>query len=63
MRGAETASPRRRGPDGESFTFEKHVSKLKGGKGYADVWKRGFLAITADPDSLTDLPESLTPAS
>jgi AcrR family transcriptional regulator len=29
---------------GESFTFEKHVSKLKGGKGYADVWKRGFFA-------------------
>jgi len=29
---------------GERFTFEKHVSKLKGGKGYADVWKRGFFA-------------------
>jgi type II restriction/modification system DNA methylase subunit YeeA len=29
---------------GDSFTFEKHVSKLKGGKGYADVWKRGFFA-------------------
>lgn len=29
---------------GDSFTFEKHVSKLHGGKGYADVWKRGFFA-------------------
>jgi type II restriction/modification system DNA methylase subunit YeeA len=29
---------------GDSFTFEKHVSKLKGGKGYADVWKRGYFA-------------------
>lgn len=27
---------------GDAFTFEKHVSTLKGGKGYADVWKRGF---------------------
>ncbi len=29
---------------GESFTFEKVVSKLHGGKGFADVWKRGFFA-------------------
>jgi type II restriction/modification system DNA methylase subunit YeeA len=29
-------------PTGESFTFEKHVSTLKGGKGFADVWKRGY---------------------
>jgi type II restriction/modification system DNA methylase subunit YeeA len=29
-------------PTGEAFTFEKHVSTIKGGKGYADVWKRGF---------------------
>ena len=29
---------------GDTFTFEKHVSKLKGGKGYADVWKRGHFA-------------------
>jgi type II restriction/modification system DNA methylase subunit YeeA len=27
---------------GESFTFEKHVSTDDAGKGYADVWKRGF---------------------
>ncbi|HZB87498.1 MAG TPA: DNA methyltransferase, partial [Terracidiphilus sp.] len=31
-------------PNGDTFTFEKHVSKLRGGKGYADVWKRGFFA-------------------
>jgi type II restriction/modification system DNA methylase subunit YeeA len=29
---------------GDSFTFEKPVSKLHGGKGFADVWKRGFFA-------------------
>jgi hypothetical protein len=29
---------------GDTFTFEKHVSKLRGGKGYADVWKRGYFA-------------------
>lgn len=29
---------------GDSFTFEKHVSRLKGGKGFADVWKRGYFA-------------------
>ncbi len=27
---------------GDAFTFEKHVSTIKGGKGYADVWKRGY---------------------
>jgi type II restriction/modification system DNA methylase subunit YeeA len=27
---------------GESFTFEKHVSTVDDGKGFADVWKRGF---------------------
>jgi len=29
-------------PTGDAFTFEKHVSQTKGGKGFADVWKRGF---------------------
>ena len=29
---------------GESFTFEKHVSKNLGGKGYADVWYRHHFA-------------------
>lgn len=27
---------------GETFTFEKRVSTLEDGKGFADVWKRGF---------------------
>lgn len=27
---------------GDSYTFEKHVSTLEEGKGFADVWKRGF---------------------
>jgi type II restriction/modification system DNA methylase subunit YeeA len=27
---------------GDSFTFEKRVSTLEEGKGFADVWKRGF---------------------
>jgi type II restriction/modification system DNA methylase subunit YeeA len=26
---------------GDAFTFEKHVSTVRGGKGFADVWKRG----------------------
>lgn len=29
---------------GETFTFEKHVSKNLGGKGYADVWYRHHFA-------------------
>ena len=29
---------------GDSFTFEKRVTKSEGGKGFADVWKRGFFA-------------------
>src|SRR5690242_10816868 len=31
-------------PAGTSYTFEKHVSKARGGKGYADVWKLGHFA-------------------
>src|SRR5664280_2235820 len=27
---------------GDSYTFEKRVSTLDDGKGFADVWKRGF---------------------
>jgi type II restriction/modification system DNA methylase subunit YeeA len=27
---------------GDAYTFEKHVSLTKGGKGFADVWKRQF---------------------
>jgi hypothetical protein len=29
-------------PEGDSFTFEKGVAKYGGGRGWADVWKRGF---------------------
>jgi type II restriction/modification system DNA methylase subunit YeeA len=29
---------------GDTFTFEKHVSTLDDGKGFADVWKRGYFA-------------------
>jgi hypothetical protein len=29
---------------GESFTFEKRVSTVEGGKGFADAWKRGYFA-------------------
>ena len=31
-------------PKGESFTFEKGVTKTGGGDGFADVWKKGFFA-------------------
>ena len=31
-------------PTGESFTFEKGAAKHGGGKGWADVWKKGFFA-------------------
>jgi type II restriction/modification system DNA methylase subunit YeeA len=27
---------------GETFAFEKHVATVEDGKGFADVWKRGF---------------------
>jgi type II restriction/modification system DNA methylase subunit YeeA len=29
---------------GDAYTFEKHVSTSDGGKGFADVWKRGCFA-------------------
>jgi hypothetical protein len=29
-------------PPGDAFTFEKRVAQTKGGKGFADVWKRGY---------------------
>ena len=31
-------------PDGERYTFEKHVNKTDGGKGFADVWFRDHFA-------------------
>jgi hypothetical protein len=30
-------------PTGESFTVERGATKLGGGDGWADVWKKGFL--------------------
>jgi hypothetical protein len=32
-------------PKGDFFTFERGVTKQTGGKGWADVWKKGFFAI------------------
>jgi len=31
-------------PDGTHYAFERAVTKAVGGKGFADVWKRGFFA-------------------
>lgn len=31
-------------PSGEYFTFEKAATKIGGGKGYADVWKKDYFA-------------------
>ena len=42
MLGHET--PAKADPEGASFTFEKGASKLTGGEGWADVWKKGFFA-------------------
>jgi len=37
-------TPAKADPEGASFTFEKGASKLGGGDGWADVWKKGFFA-------------------
>lgn len=37
-------TPAKADPEGTSFTFEKGASKLTGGLGWADVWKKGFFA-------------------
>jgi hypothetical protein len=29
---------------GENYAFEKHVNKMHGGKGFADVWMRDHFA-------------------
>lgn len=34
-------TPAEADPTGESFTFEKGATKANGGRGWADVWKRG----------------------
>jgi type II restriction/modification system DNA methylase subunit YeeA len=37
-------SPAHEDPSGEFFAFEKGTNKLGGGKGFADVWKKGHFA-------------------
>jgi type II restriction/modification system DNA methylase subunit YeeA len=37
-------TPAKADPEGTHFTFEKGASKLTGGQGWADVWKKGFFA-------------------
>jgi hypothetical protein len=55
-------------PTGEWFTFEKGVTKHGGGKGFADVWKKGFFGweykgkhknLTAAYDQLLKYREAL----
>jgi hypothetical protein len=36
--------PSENDPNGERYTFEKHVPKVYGGKGFADVWLRDHFA-------------------
>jgi type II restriction/modification system DNA methylase subunit YeeA len=38
----EHPKPAEADPTGESFTFERGAAKHGGGKGWADVWKRGY---------------------
>jgi type II restriction/modification system DNA methylase subunit YeeA len=38
----EHAKPAEADPSGEWFTFERGAAKHGGGKGWADVWKRGY---------------------
>ena len=35
-------TPAEADPEGEWYCFERGASKLSGGEGWADVWKRGF---------------------
>jgi hypothetical protein len=37
-------SPMADDPTGEFFAFEKNASKVGGGRGFADVWKKNFFA-------------------
>lgn len=37
-------TPAKADPTGEKFTFEAGAGKLKGGQGWADVWKKGYFA-------------------
>lgn len=42
-------------PTGESYAFEKRVSKAGGGDGFADVWKRDFFACWEHVSAANDL--------
>ena len=37
----EVPTPAEADPTGESYTFERRVGKVAGGRGFADVWKKG----------------------
>lgn len=41
----EQPTPAEADPTGEFYTFEKHVTKSSGGKGFADVWQKDFFAF------------------
>lgn len=38
-------TPAEADPEGDFYTFEKGVNKVGSGKGFADVWKRGYFAF------------------
>lgn len=40
----EVVNPVSGDPSGATYAFERHVQKAAGGKGFADVWKRGAFA-------------------
>lgn len=40
----EVPTPAEADPDGISFTFEKGLTRSGGGRGWADVWRRGCFA-------------------
>ncbi|MBU8922939.1 MAG: N-6 DNA methylase [Bacteroidales bacterium] len=41
----EHQTPGESDPSGASFCFERGASKIEGGQGWADVWKRGYFGI------------------
>lgn len=40
----DVPNPMEEDPSGTNYAFERHVRKAAGGKGFADVWKRGAFA-------------------